>query len=89
MYGSTPQKQQLISNKVSKYDNSSEETNIYNNLSPLCQGAMCANIPPGMDKLKLGLDIGKLDLLPKEAETADMGYKRPVFDYTCEEGENR
>merc|ERR1712168_1321918 len=33
-----------------------------------------------------GLDIGKLDLLPKEAETADMGYKRPVFDYTCEEG---
>jgi len=53
---------------------------------PRPYGAMCANIPPGMDKLKLGLDIGKLDLLPKEAETADMGYKRPVFDYTCEEG---
>jgi len=46
----------------------------------------CGKIPPGMDKLKLGLDIGRLDLLPKEAETADMGYKRPVFDYTCEEG---
>ena len=39
-----------------------------------------------MDKLKLGLDIANLDLLPKEAETADMGYKRPVFDYSCEEG---
>jgi len=49
-------------------------------------GARCGKIPPGMDKLKLGLDIAKLDLLPKEAETADMGYKRPVFDYTCEEG---
>jgi len=50
-------------------------------------GMRCStNIPPGMDKLKLGLDIANLDLLPKEAETADMGYKRPVFDYTCDEG---
>jgi len=49
-------------------------------------GTRCGNIPPGMDKLKLGLDIAKLDLLPKEAEGADMGYKRPVFDYTCDEG---
>jgi len=53
---------------------------------PRPYGARCGKIPPGMDKLKLGLDIAKLDLLPKEAETADMGYKRPVFDYTCEEG---
>jgi len=54
--------------------------------APRPYGAMCGKIPPGMDKLKLGLDIAKLDLLPKEAESADMGYKRPVFDYTCDEG---
>jgi len=53
---------------------------------PRAYGARCGKIPPGMDKLKLGLDIANLDLLPKEAETADMGYKRPVFDYSCEEG---
>lgn len=53
---------------------------------PRAYGARCGNIPPGMDKLKLGLDIATLDLLPKEAEGADMGYKRPVFDYTCEDG---
>jgi len=52
-------------------------------------GTRCGfNIPPGMDKLKLGLDIANLDLVPKEAETADMGYKRPVFDYTCDEGKS-
>ena len=58
-------------------------------MTPFClslQGALCANIPPGMDKLKKGLDIATLDLLPKEAEGADMGYKRNVYDYTCEEG---
>jgi len=53
---------------------------------PKAFGAFCANIPPGMDKLKKGLDIATLDLLPKEAEGADMGYKRNVYDYTCEEG---
>jgi len=48
--------------------------------------ARCGKIPPGMDKIALGVDIAMLDLLPKKAEDAKMGYKRPVFDYTCDEG---
>ncbi|CAC5371793.1 PRF1 [Mytilus coruscus] len=43
----------------------------------------CGNIPPFLSRLRDGVDITKLDLLPLDFGTND-GFKNPVFDFTCD-----
>ncbi|CAG2235934.1 unnamed protein product [Mytilus edulis] len=43
----------------------------------------CTNIPPFLNRLRDGVDITKLDLLPLSLASND-GFRNPVFDYTCD-----
>ncbi|XP_076104872.1 perivitellin-2 67 kDa subunit-like [Mytilus galloprovincialis] len=43
----------------------------------------CANIPPFLNRLRDGVDITKLDLLPLSLASND-GFRNPVIDYTCD-----
>lgn len=44
----------------------------------------CTNIPPFLNRLRDGVDITKLDLLPIDASGND-GFRYPVMDFTCNE----
>lgn len=48
----------------------------------------CVNIPPFLSRLRDGVDITKLDLLPLDWGTDD-GFKNPVIDFTCDGGQMR
>ncbi|XP_071128168.1 perivitellin-2 67 kDa subunit-like [Mytilus edulis] len=48
----------------------------------------CVNIPPFLSRLRDGVDITKLDLLPLDWGTDD-GFKNPVIDFTCNGGQMR
>ncbi|XP_071126454.1 perivitellin-2 67 kDa subunit-like [Mytilus edulis] len=43
----------------------------------------CGNVPPFLSRLRDGVDITKLDLLPLDLGAND-GFKNPVFDFTCD-----
>ena len=43
----------------------------------------CEDLDPGLDKLRLGVDITTLDLSPQGTENT---FKGPVIDYTCNKG---
>jgi len=46
---------------------------------------ICRQPPSGLGRMRRGIDAAYLDLLPLET-TTDMGYRSPIFDYTCNEG---
>jgi len=46
---------------------------------------LCRRPPSGLGRMIRGIDAAYLDLLPLETNT-DMGYRAPIFDYTCNEG---
>ena len=45
----------------------------------------CSNIPPFLSRLRDGVDITQLDLLPIDAGRND-GFRNPLFDFTCDLG---
>lgn len=47
---------------------------------------VCPKIVPGLDKLRVGVDITKLDLLPLY-DLGDNGFRSAVADYTCDRGQ--
>ena len=49
------------------------------------QAAVCDNIPAGLNRLALGVDITALSLEPLDFSQPD-GYAGPVIDLTCNEG---
>ena len=51
----------------------------------LTQGDVCNNIPAGLNRLALGVDITILSLEPLDFNQPD-GYAGPVIDLTCNEG---
>ena len=46
---------------------------------------VCENIPAGLNKLVLGVDVTKLSLEPLDFTKPD-GYAGPVIDFTCDQG---
>lgn len=49
---------------------------------------ICHHLLPGLYKLRRGVDITKLDLLPLNFNNDD-GYKYPVFDFNCADGKTQ
>lgn len=48
------------------------------------QSQYCANVPSGIERLRNGVDITQLDLLPLDI-TKDSGFRTPIIDFTCAE----
>jgi len=46
---------------------------------------LCRRPPSGLGRMIRGIDAAYLDLLPLGTNT-DMGFRSPIFDYTCNEG---
>jgi len=49
------------------------------------QTTLCRHKPAGLGRMVRGIDAAYLDLLPLETHS-DMGFRSPIFDYTCNEG---
>lgn len=49
------------------------------------QTTLCRRPPAGLGRMVRGVDVAYLDLLPLETNVED-GYRKPIFDYTCNEG---
>ena len=43
---------------------------------------LCENLPPGLDRLALGVDISCLEYEPSDFTKPD-GYRGKVIDFTC------
>jgi len=54
-------------------------------ISSYSTNTICHHLPNGLDRMKRGVDVAYLDMLPRDTST-DMGYRAPIFDYTCNEG---
>ncbi|XP_071106999.1 perivitellin-2 67 kDa subunit-like [Haliotis cracherodii] len=51
---------------------------------PLADGRRCPSPPPGINKMRRGVDVTTLDLLPLDLTTSNPdGFKRPIIDFTC------
>ncbi|XP_025102371.1 perivitellin-2 67 kDa subunit-like [Pomacea canaliculata] len=57
-------------------------------LSHSVEAKVCSKVVPGLDKLRSGVDLTKLDLLPL-SEFGDNGFRSAVVDYTCDSGETK
>lgn len=56
-------------------------------ISSFSTSTHCHHTPAGLGRMIRGIDAAYLDLLPLSTDlTADMGYRSPIFDYTCNEG---
>jgi hypothetical protein len=42
----------------------------------------CSNILPGLDKMGIGIDITKLNLLPQDP-LEDNGFRKRIYEFTC------
>lgn len=49
---------------------------------------ICHHLLPGLHKLRSGVDITKLDLLPLKFNS-DAGFKYPVIDFNCADGKTQ
>ncbi|CAE1266291.1 unnamed protein product [Acanthosepion pharaonis] len=49
---------------------------------------ICHHLLPGLHKLRRGVDITKLDLLPLKVNSDD-GFKYPVIDFNCADGKTQ
>jgi len=56
-----------------------------NLISSYSQTTLCRHPPAGLGRMVRGIDAAYLDLLPLET-SGDMGFRSPIFDYTCNEG---
>jgi len=54
-------------------------------ISGFSSTTLCRRPPSGLGRMVRGIDAAYLDLLPLETNT-EMGFRKPVFDYTCNEG---
>jgi len=54
-------------------------------ISSYSTNTICRHPPSGLGRMKRGVDVAYLDMLPFDT-TTDMGYRAPIFDYTCNEG---
>ena len=48
-------------------------------------GEPCRNLVPGLKQLMRGVDVTTLDLLPMDF-SGSHGYKKPLFEFSCELG---
>ena len=46
----------------------------------------CSNVPPGINRMSLGIDITELDLRSND-QTSTNGFKDPVFQWNCSKGD--
>ncbi len=50
-----------------------------------CYGATpCASLPPGIEKLRHGIDLVSFDMFPEDV-TTEPGLAGAIFDFTCDE----
>lgn len=54
-------------------------------ISSFSTTVLCRHTPSGLGRMIRGVDAAYLDLLPIDTIT-DMGFRKPIFDYTCNEG---
>ena len=47
---------------------------------------LCFNIPPGIERLRWGVDLTKFTLFPSTEEQKLNQLKAPIIDFTCSEG---
>ena len=46
------------------------------------EGSFCSRLPSGLGRLRNGVDVTKLDLLPLD-QRVDNGFRTPIIDFTC------
>ena len=54
--------------------------------SSLTLTSRCANVMPGLNRLRRGVDAAKLDLFSFQPTSGDDGFRKPIVDFSCSEG---
>ena len=47
---------------------------------------ICENVLPGLNRLRCGVDISSLDMIPLEGTSPHAGFRKPIVDFTCSKG---
>jgi len=54
--------------------------------SPSLASAKCVNVMPGLNRLRRGVDVTRLDLFSMHPISGDDGFRKPIVDFSCSEG---
>ena len=65
-------------------DPTSSSSPYFSSTNPL--STACSNVMPGLNRLRRGVDVAKLDLFSLQPMSADDGFRKPIVDFTCSEG---
>ncbi|CAM6031723.1 unnamed protein product [Sphagnum compactum] len=57
---------------------------LYSIINACYAAAPCASLPPGLEKLRHGIDLVTFDMFPEDV-TAEPGLAGTIFDFTCDE----
>jgi hypothetical protein len=57
---------------------------LYSIINACYAATPCASLPPGLEKLRHGIDLVTFDMFPEDV-TAEPGFAGSIFDFTCDE----